>query len=49
MKLENLLLSGNSIKISDFGCAIKLDATMKLPFAYGISELLYTNVSQHPF
>ena len=36
MKLENLLLSGDSIKISDFGAAICLDSEMKLPFAYGM-------------
>ncbi len=35
MKLENLLWSGNSTKISDFGTAIRLDSGMKLPFAFG--------------
>lgn len=34
MKLDNLLISGNTIKISDFGLAIRLDSTMKLPFVF---------------
>ena len=50
MKLENLLMGTDGIKIGDFGTAILLDSTMKLPFTYGMStcqcsctyyELLY--------
>ena len=36
MKLDNLLLSpGDKIKIGDFGSAIRLDSTMKLPYTHG--------------
>lgn len=36
MKLDNLLLAtGDSVKISDFGLAIRLDSGMKLPFSFG--------------
>lgn len=34
MKLENLLMATDGIKIGDFGTAILLDSTMKLPFAH---------------
>jgi serine/threonine protein kinase len=33
LKLDNLALLADNIKIVDFGSAIKLDHTMKLPFA----------------
>ncbi len=36
MKLDNLLITGNSVKISDFGTAMRLDQNMKLPFTFGM-------------
>ncbi len=36
MKLDNLLLCGETVKIADFGSAIRLDSTMRLPFNNGI-------------
>ena len=34
MKLDNLLYSRDGLKIADFGTAIILDDTMKLPFTF---------------
>lgn len=47
MKLDNLLLaSGDTVKISDFGMAIQLDSSMKLPFSFGIS-FIYQSMQNH--
>lgn len=34
LKLENLMISGDVLKIVDFGEAIKLQGNMKLPYEY---------------
>ena len=32
--MENLLMSANGLKICDFGVAIRMDSTMKVPFTF---------------
>ena len=49
MKLDNLLLSQDGIKIADFGTAITLDGSMKLPFTFRkyLCIIMYRCIDKH--
>ena len=47
MKLENLLMSEDGLKIADFGVAIQLDANMQLPYNFGKPSIHYLPI--YPF